>query len=63
MSLVLSLSNPGGLQNKRRTDLERSVSLLTPHYPSDHMQIVVQRPLLSLLKSYAIASAVPPLPD
>jgi hypothetical protein len=35
---------------KRKTDLERSVSLLTPHHPSDHMQIVVLRlPLKSSL--------------
>jgi hypothetical protein len=28
----------------RKTDLERSVSLLTPHHPSDHIQVAVLRP-------------------
>jgi len=36
---------------------------LTPHYPSDHMRMVVQRPLLGFLESYTIASALPPLAD
>jgi hypothetical protein len=31
---------------KKKSDLERSVSLLTPHYPSDHIQVVLQRPPL-----------------
>jgi len=29
---------------KRKTDLKRSVSLLTPRCPSDHVQVAVQRP-------------------
>ena len=37
-------SDRASFPGKRKTDLERSVSLLTPRYPSDHVQVVVQRP-------------------
>jgi len=41
-----------------KTDLERSVSLLTPHCPSDHAQAVVQRPpFISLLSNYVVLAA------
>jgi hypothetical protein len=34
---------PGAASGKRKTDLLRSVSLLAPHHPSDHVQVAVQR--------------------
>ena len=39
---------------KRKTDLERSVSLLTPHYPSDHIQVAVQRPPESSVSTLSV---------
>jgi hypothetical protein len=62
-AFVTRLTGDLSTGEKRKTDLERSVSLLTPHYPSDHVQVVVQRPLLCLLKSYASASVAPPVTD
>ena len=50
-------------RDKGKPTSKRSVSLLTPHCPSDHIQAVVQCPLLSLMKSYAIASVAPPVTD
>ena len=51
---------PTTFQEKQETDPAGSVSLLTPHCPSDHMKAVVQRPqftpsvssLLSLLRPF-----------
>ena len=42
------------LPGKRKTDLERSVSLLTPHYPSDHVQVAVQRPPESSVSTLSV---------
>ena len=58
--LVFSLVTHPSLQvsQKSQADRMRPVSLLTPHCPRDHVQVVLSVPL-SFITIYPLASAAP----